>query len=97
MSSYQGLLRMVGDDGPGLPITIDLRDDRLAINAGDSAIGDWTRDELRIMAENDGIHIRAEGEEIVLELERDAEFAVEVGLRTAPPVLRRRMAQLMRD
>lgn len=97
MSSYQGLLRMVGEDGPGLPITIDLRDDRLAINAGDNAIGDWTRAELRIMAENDGIHIRAEGEEIVLELERDAEFAVEVGLRTAPPVLRRRMAQLMRD
>ena len=97
MSSYEGLLRMQGEDGPGLPITIDLRADRLAISAGDSQIGDWTRDEVRINADTDGIHIRAEGEEIVLELERDAEFAVEAGLKTAPPMLRRRMAQLLRD
>lgn len=97
MSRYEGLLRMRGEDGPGLPITIDLRDERLAIAAGDVEIGDWNRNDVRINADTDGIHIRAEGEEIVLEMEHDAEFAIEVGLKTAPPLLRRRMAQLLRD
>lgn len=96
MSSYEGSLRMVGETGPGIPVVIDLRDDRVGITAGDIEIGDWTREEVRINADVDGIHVRAEGEEVVLELERDAEFALEVGLRQAPPLLRRRMAQLLR-
>ena len=96
MSSYEGSLRMRGDDGPGIPVVIDLRDDRLGIVAGDLEIADWTRQEVRINADVDGIHLRAEGEEVVLDLTRDAEFALEVGLRQAPPPLRRRMAQLLR-
>lgn len=97
MSSYEALLRMLGEDGPGLPVVIDLRDDRLGISAGDVEIGDWSRDEVRINADVDGIHVRAEGEELVLDLTEDAEFAVEFGLRQAPPLLRRRMAQLLRS
>ncbi len=96
MTSYHGSLRMLGEDGPGLPVVIDLRDDRLEIRSGDVEIGDWSREEVRINADVDGIHVRAEGEEVVLDLARDAEFAVEVGLRQAPPLLRRRMAQLLR-
>ena len=96
MSTYEASLRMVGEDGPGLPVVIDLRDDRLGIRSGDIEIGDWSRDEVRINAAVDGIHVRAEGEEVVLDLAQDAEFAIEVGLRQAPPLLRRRMAQLMR-
>ncbi len=96
MTSYEASLRMRGEDGPGIPVVIDLRNDRLGIVAGDVEIGDWTREELRINAEIDGIHVRAEGEEMVLDLTRDAEFAVELGLRQAPHGLRRRMAQLLR-
>lgn len=96
MSTYEGSLRMVGEDGPGLAVVIDLRGDRLGIRAGEVEIGDWSREEVRINADTDGIHLRAEGEEVVLDLEKDAEFAVEVGLRQAPPLLRRRMAQLLR-
>lgn len=96
MSTYEASLRLLGEDGPGLRVVIDLRDDRLGISAGDVEIGDWSRDEVRINADVDGIHVRAEGEEVILDLARDAEFAVEVGLRQAPPLLRRRMAQLLR-
>ena len=96
MSTYEASLKMVGEDGPGLPVVIDLRDDRMGITSGDVEIGDWSRDEVRINADVDGIHIRAEGEEVVLDLTRDAEFAIEVGLRQAPPLLRRKMAQLLR-
>jgi len=97
MSRYEGSLRMQGEDGPGLAITVDLRDSGLSIRAGDVDIADWRREEVRINAETDGIHIRAEGEEVVLDLAKDAEFAVEAGLRSAPPLLRRRMAQLLRE
>lgn len=96
MSTYEASLKMVGENGPGLPVVIDLRDDRLGITSGDVEIGDWSRQEVRVNADTDGIHLRAEGEEIVLDLERDAEFAIEIGLRQAPPLLRRRMAQLLR-
>jgi len=96
MSTYEASLKMVGEDGPGLPVVVDLRDDRMGITSGDVEIGDWSRDEVRINADVDGIHIRAEGEEVVLDLTRDAEFAIEVGLRQAPPLLRRKMAQLLR-
>ncbi len=96
MSTYEALLKMVGEDGPGLPVVIDLRGERMGITSGDVEIGDWSRDEVRINADVDGIHVRAEGEEVVLDLTRDAEFAIEVGLRQAPPLLRRKMAQLLR-
>lgn len=96
MSTYEASLRMAGEDGPGLPVIVDLRDDRLEIRSGDVEIGDWSRDEVRVNADVDGIHLRAEGEEVVLDLTKDAEFAVEIGLRQAPPLLRRRMAQLLR-
>jgi hypothetical protein len=96
VSTYEASLKMAGESGPGLPVVIDLRDDRLGITSGDVEIGDWSRQEVRINADTDGIHLRAEGEEIVLDLERDAEFALEIGLRQAPPLLRRRMAQLLR-
>jgi hypothetical protein len=97
MSTYEALLKMVGEDGPGLPVVVDLRDDRMGITSGDVEIGDWSREEVRINADVDGIHIRAEGEEVVLDLTRDAEFAIAVGLRQAPPLLRRKMAQLLRS
>ena len=96
MSTYEASLKMVGEDGPGLPVVVDLRDDRMGITSGEIEIGDWSRAEVRINADVDGIHIRAEGEEVVLDLSRDAEFAIEVGLRQAPPLLRRKMAALLR-
>jgi len=96
MSTYEASLKMAGENGPGLPVVIDLREDRLGITAGDVEIGDWAREEVRINADVDGIHVRAEGEEVILNLDRDAEFALEIGLRQAPPLLRRKMAQLLR-
>lgn len=96
MSRYEASLRMLGENGPGLPVVVDLRDDRLEIRSGEVEIGDWSRDEVRVNADIDGIHLRAEGEEVILDLEKDAEFAIEIGLRQAPPLLRRRMAQLLR-
>ena len=97
MGTYFGSLRVPGERGPGLGVVIDLTDNRIRIAAGSAEIGDWTKDEVRVHADDDGFHLRAEGEEVILDLAEDAQFAVDFGLRSAPPLLRRRMAALMRD
>lgn len=97
MGTYFGSLRVPGETGPGLGVVIDLTEGRIRIAAGSAEIGDWTKDEVRVHADDDGFHLRAEGEEVILDLTEDAQFAVDYGLRSAPPLLRRRMAALMRD
>ena len=96
MSTYEGALRIPGDDGPPLAVTIDLTGDRFRMTAGESEIGDWPTSDIRVNALPDGFHLRAEGEEVLLDITDDAQFAVDLGLRTAPPHLRRRMSALMR-
>ena len=59
-------------------------------------IADWSLDEIRVNARSDGFHIKAEGEEIILDLAQDAEFAVALGLGSAPVDLARRMS-MVRD
>lgn len=80
-----------------MSVEIDLTDDRMKVTAGDMEVADWSRDEFRIQALPDGFHIRAEGEEVVLDIREDARFALELGLRSAHPVLRRKMSALLRN
>lgn len=88
---------MPGEVGPSLGVEIDLSDSHLRVIAGESEIGDWNVGELLIHAEEDGFHVRVEGEELILRVDRDAEFAIDLGLRSAPPVLRRRMSAILRE
>jgi hypothetical protein len=97
MSAYEGVLRIEGTDEAPISVLIDLSDDRLKMTAGDIEVADWRREEIRISALLDGFHIRAEGEEIVLDVTDDARFALDLGLRNAHPVLRRRMSALLRE
>ncbi len=97
MTTYRGSLRVPGDEGPPLSVEIDLTAERFRMSAGDAEIGDWSMSEIRVNALPDGFHLRAEGEEVLLDVSDDAQFAVDLGLRTAPPHLRRRMSALMRN
>lgn len=97
MSEYQAMLRMGGESERPMSVEIDLTDDRMRVSAGDVQVADWSRGEFRIQALNDGFHVRAEGEEVVLDIREDGRFALEFGLRTAPPLLRRRMSALLRS
>ena len=98
MSASEALLRMQGTDEPPISVLIDLTDDqRVVVSAGEIEVGDWAREEVRISAEPDGFHLRAEGEELLLDVSDDARFALDLGMRNAPPILRRRMAALLRD
>jgi hypothetical protein len=97
MAEFHGSLRLPGEAGPGLDVLIDLTGDRLGIRCADSLIGDWALSEVRVTALEDGFHLRAEGEEVLLDVTEDAQFAIAIGMRTAPPLLRRRMASLLRE
>ncbi len=97
MTAYDARLRLDGTDEAPISVLIDLTDDRLSMMAGEIEVGDWARNEIRVSAMPDGFHMRAEGEEIILDVTDDARFALDLGLRNAPPLLRRRMSALLRN
>ena len=96
MTDFVGVLRTRTERDTAIRVVIDLTDERLRLRAGDTEIADWSLDEIRVNAQADGFHIRAEGEEVILDLRQDAEFAVALGLRSAPVDLARRMS-MVRD
>lgn len=97
MTAYEAKLHLTGENEPPLGVEVDLTNDHLALRAGETEVADWALDQIRISALLDGFHVRAEGEEIVLDVTDDARFALELGLRNAHPALRKRMSALMRD
>lgn len=97
MTAYDAQLQIEGESTSPVPVVVDLSDDRLTMSIGDEEVADWSRDQMRIQALPDGFHIRAEGEAIILDVTDEARFAVELGLRTAHPALRQKMAALLRS
>lgn len=97
MGQYEAKLRIEGTEDPPITVVVDLTGDRMVVKAGEIEVGDWAREEIRVAAQLDGFHVRAEGEEMVLDIRDDAHFAVEMGMRQAHPFLRRRMAAVLRE
>ncbi len=96
MSAYDARLRLDGTDEAPIHVVIDLTDDRIRMTSGDVEVASWARHDIRVNPTLDGFHIRAEGEEVVLDVTDDAQFALDLGIRHAPPLLRRKMASLLR-
>lgn len=96
MVDFQGVLRTANERTSTIAVQIDLTDERLRLRSGDTEIADWSLNDIRVSAQSDGFHIRAEGEEVIIDLRQDAEFAVALGLRSAPVDLARRMS-MVRD
>ncbi|MDH3260548.1 MAG: hypothetical protein OEM81_09810 [Acidimicrobiia bacterium] len=96
MVDFAGVLRTRTERDTAIRVVIDLTDERLRLRSGETEIADWSLDNIRVNAQVDGFHIKAEGEEIILDLTQDAEFAVALGLKSAPVALARRMS-MVRD
>jgi len=96
MADFQGVLRTPAERDTAIRVVIDLTGERLRLRSGDAEIANWSLDEIRVNALSDGFHVKAEGEEIILVLAQDAEFAVALGLGSAPVDLARRMS-MVRD
>ncbi|MGQ0847844.1 MAG: hypothetical protein ACT4OP_01750 [Actinomycetota bacterium] len=97
MEQFAGRVRLVGDAAPPINVTIDLTDNHhLRIRAHHLEIGEWPLDDVRIQAREDGFHLLAGGDELIIDTDDDPAFAVAAGIRNAPTELRRRMSALMR-
>ena len=96
MVDFAGVLHTSTARDSAIGVVIDLTDERLRLRSGDTDIADWSLNDIRVSAQGDGFHIRAEGEEVIVDLRQDAEFAVALGLRSAPVGLARRMS-MVRD
>ena len=89
-----GTVRMRGDTGPGVTVTVLADAGRIQLLSGDELVGDWHVSEIGINALHDGFAIRAEGEEFVLKAEEDARLAEELGVAAASPRMARKVAAL---
>jgi len=92
MGRYDGSMRMSDPNGPVLGVLVDLTEERMILHTDSTVLGDWRLSELLIRGEDDGFHIRVEGEEAIIQTNDDAGMALELGLRSASPRLRRQMA-----
>ena len=81
MTSFDARLRMIGQQGLPLGVEVDLTGNRMTVTAGANEVADWPLDEIRVLSLPDGFHIKAEGEEVILNVTDKSRFATEVGLR----------------
>jgi hypothetical protein len=91
MGEFHGSFRMVYDGAPGMRVVIDLDQEQILIKSEAGVLGRWPMGDIGIRGEDDGFHLRIEGEEAVFASDDDVGFARAVGLQAASPRLRRRM------
>ena len=91
MSEFTGHLLLQDRVGTRVQVTIDIEAERLTLRVGSKFIGSWALADVGVRGEDDGFHLRIEGEEVVLTTQDDPAFARIIGLHSASPILRRRM------
>ena len=96
MDHFDGSLKLAGQGAP-VRVAIDLTDDHvMRITAEEIEIGEWTIGQLTVKALEDGFHMVAEGEELIIRTDNDPAFALAMGVRNAPTLLRKQMSDLLR-
>lgn len=93
MGTYRGKLEMSEVTDRPLDITIDLDRASMAIETVDGfEIGEWPLEIVQITGRDDGFTFQINGMPAWVRTNDDGAFATEIGLRWAPPRLRRLMA-----
>jgi hypothetical protein len=93
---YIGSLRLAGHVTP-IHVAIDLTDDHhMRITTDDLEIGAWKMGEVSVRAAGDGFHFIADGEELIVTTDDDPGFAIAMGVRNAPPLLRKQISERLR-
>jgi hypothetical protein len=94
-TQLSGSVKMAGETGRGVDVLIELEEEQLTLAAsGGGVIGRWPLSEVGVSSRPDGFHLRLEGEEIVLNTDDDARFAIAIGMSTPTNRLARQMAML---
>lgn len=93
MGAYRGRLEMSEVTDRPLDISIDLDRESLAMTTADGfEIGAWPLETVHITGRDDGFTFQINGVPAFVRTDNDGAFATEIGLRWAPPRLRRLMA-----
>ncbi len=93
MGAYRGRLEMSDVTDRPLDISIDLDQESLAMRTADGfEIGAWSLETVHITGRDDGFTFQINGMPAWVRTNDDGAFATEIGLRWAPPRLRRLMA-----
>lgn len=97
MTEFGGHLHLLDQGQTQIRVSIDLDDERLTIKAGSKVLGTWALPEVGVRGEDDGFHLRLEGEEVVISTDDDPSFARLIGLHSASPIMRRRISGAMHE
>ncbi len=97
MAEFVGRLLLLDAAGTQIRVVIDLDEERLAIKAGSKPLGSWPLSEVGVRGEDDGFHLRLEGEEVVVATDDDPAFARLIGLHSASPIMRRRISGALHE
>jgi len=79
MGQFSASLKVPGD-ASSLPATVDIDDGRLRVASGDHEIGNWALVDIDLTPSPEGVHISAEGEELILQFSESAAFEEAAGL-----------------
>jgi hypothetical protein len=79
MGQFSASLKVPGDTS-SLPATVDIDDGRLRVASGDHEIGNWALVDIDLTPGPEGVHVSAEGEELILQFTESAAFEEAAGL-----------------
>ena len=79
MGQFSASLKVPGD-AISLPATVDIDDGRMLVASGEHVIGDWALVDIDLTPGPEGVHISAEGEELILQFSESAAFEEAAGL-----------------
>lgn len=79
MGQFSASLKVPGDTS-SLPATVDIDDGRLRVASGEHVIGNWALVDIDLTPGPEGVHISAEGEELILLFTESAAFEEAAGL-----------------
>ena len=79
MGQFSASLKVPGDTS-SLPATVDIDGGRLRVASGDHVIGNWALDDIDLTPGPEGVHVSAEGEELILQFSESAAFEEAAGM-----------------
>ncbi len=85
MSLYAARLHLPGQRKIPSNVEVDVTAERVALTVGDRVLADWPIEDLDVVLQADGFHIRVDGEEMVLNVIDAAGLAEELDLSVRDP------------
>jgi hypothetical protein len=86
MGQFSASLKVPGDTS-SLPATVDIDDGRLRVASGDYEIGNWALVDIHLTPGPEGVHVSAEGEELILQFSESAAFEEAAGLNAKKSIV----------